>query len=207
MIRDMARIFTTPFNTETQKKTGARPRVLLSLELASGLKWYSTQTLTTAGGDPVDTDGLIVSLGELAIDAQPGKSGGMGNIRLVLADPVRELMNDNTAQPGLQSREAQLYLWYEGTTWPDDRMLLFDGSLTTPMTWDEATAQTTLSMRGMEHFRDPSIGIRAKQRASDLRVRGQVPSAWGKSAPHIRLSRPMSWRIAASWEFMKLAAT
>lgn len=148
------RTLTAPAATEAARKDGPMPVHILEIAFESGTVFWADEDLT----DPVVADGRVVTWGELQLEAQPGKTGGIGTLSVTVRDDDHFLKTEAAAQPGYQRVDATLYLWFDGTTWPDDRIVLFAGVLTAPSEWDEATSLTRLTMKGRETQYDPAVG-------------------------------------------------
>lgn len=149
------RTLTSPAATQAARKDGPRPIHILEVAFDSGTVYWADEDLTS----PVTASGRVHSWGELQLDAVPGKSGGNGTLSITVTDVDHSLKQEAATPPGFQRNDATLYLWFAGTTWPDDRITLFAGVLTSPCEWDEVSGLTKLTMKGREVQYDPSIGF------------------------------------------------
>lgn len=152
----MARTLTSAAATEAAKQHGAFPRRILEVQFPSptGTKFYSSEALTS----PVTAEGRIRSIGNITVRGEPGKGGNVNSMSIELRDDDLFFKDLNETKPGFQNVDAFLWLWFEGTTWPDDRILDFGGVLTAPMQWSERTASFSMTMKGFEHKYDKEIG-------------------------------------------------
>lgn len=152
----MARTLTANAQTEAAKKSGpARPVYILEVAFESGTAFWAGEDLSS----PVTAEGRILQWGELSLSATPGQAGGVGEMKITVHDVDHFIKQEAESQPGFQNVDATLYLWFEGTTWATDRIVLFAGVLTAPCEWNEATATYQLTMKGREHKHNPDIGI------------------------------------------------
>lgn len=150
----MPRTLTAPAAAQAARKDGPQPVHILEIAFESGTVFWADEELTV----PVVAEARVVTWGELQLDAVPGKTGGMGSITITVRDNDHFLKQEAAAQPGYQRVDATLYLWFAGTDWEDDRIVLFAGVLTAPCEWDESTACTRLTMKGREQQHDPDVG-------------------------------------------------
>lgn len=157
----MPRSLTSAAQTEAQKQTGAKPVRILEVEWpTSGTKRYSTHDRDTP---VVGIQGRLLDVGELQVDGTPGQAGGITELSVEFEDSDLFLKQENETQPGVQNVAAHLYLWFDGTTWPDDRVTLFGGVITAPMRWSEETGAWSLTLKGFEYHHDKEIGQLATQ--------------------------------------------
>lgn len=158
----MVRTLTANAATEAAKATGAFPRRILEIQWggATGTLYYSDEPLATADGDPVNAAGIVLDWGELHLQAEPGRIGGHGDVKLELADSDYTLKTLFETEPGPQNKTAYIHLWFVGTTWPTDRVTLFGGMLTAPLSFEMTRGAWSVSVKGFEHLLDREIGLR-----------------------------------------------
>jgi hypothetical protein len=148
------RTFTSATATEVAKTNGAQPVYILQVDFPSGTVYWSGEDLVS----PVTAEGRILSWGELSLTAEPGQVGSIGDIRITVQDSDGFMRTQAAAQPGFQNVDATLYLWFRGTTWADDRIVLHSGVLTAPCEWDESSCTYSVSMKDRGHKHDKNIG-------------------------------------------------
>jgi len=151
----MARTLASATETEKEKVAGAFPRYILQVDFGGevGIKYYSEELLH----GPVLCEGRIDSWGELRLNAEPGKIGGFDQLTITFNDADRELRTLFETYPGVQNKIAYVYLWFDGTAWAD-KLVMFAGILTTPLSWTENNVQWSVSMKGLQEHFDKSIG-------------------------------------------------
>ncbi|QDV49527.1 phage tail protein [Gimesia fumaroli] len=157
----MARTLTSATTTEKNKVTGAFPRKILEIQFggATGNKYYAEELLH----GPVPCEGRIVNWGQLSLSAEPGKVGGFDQLTITLEDSDRTMRSLFESFPGVQNKLAYVYLWFEGTDWDTDKIVLFAGVLSTPLNWNDRDVNWSISMKGLQEYFDKSIGRLIKQ--------------------------------------------
>jgi len=153
----MTRPITAAAATEGAKVTGAFPRLILQVNWTgtTGTKFYAEEALTS----PVIAEGRILKFGQSSLEMRGGRIDQQASMPIKISDVdgvIRGLMNTS---PGVQSKNAFVYLFYEGTTWPDDAVTIFGGVLTTPMSWRENDPAWDLVIRGFEQHFNRDLGF------------------------------------------------
>lgn len=156
----MSRTLTSAATTEKDKVAGAFYHRILAVEFggATGTKYYAEELLH----GPVPCEGRIVDWGQMALSAVPGKVGGFDSLTITFEDSDRSLRSLFESFPGVQNKIAYVYLWFEGTDW-DDKIPLFAGVLSTPLSWTDQNVYWSVSMKGLQEYFDKSIGKLIKQ--------------------------------------------
>jgi len=157
----VARTLTAATTTEKNKVTGAFPRWILEIQFggATGNKYYAEELLH----GPVPCEGRVVNWGQLQLSAEPGKIGGFDQLTITMEDSDRELRSLFESFPGVQNKLAYVYLWFEGTDWELDRITLFAGVLSAPLSWNDRDTNWSISMKGLQEYFDKSVGRLIKQ--------------------------------------------
>ena len=152
----MARSLTTPATTEKNKANGAQPIYILQIDWGggTGTKYYAGEALSS----PVTAEGRVMDWGSVQISAEPGRTGGHGQVQITLADPDLVLRGLIETKPGPQNKKCYIHLYFGGTTWSMDRITIFGGIIDTPCEWDDKTAQWKLSLKGLEALYNKQIG-------------------------------------------------
>lgn len=151
----MSRTLTSAAQTEANKNTGAYFRRILEVQYTAGTVYYSDEVLTS----PVTTQGRVMDWGQLQLDAEPGKVGGHGQVTIKLADTDHAIKALMDTEPGIQDVPVFLHLYFVGTTWATDKVTLFGGIMTAPMSWDEQSAVWSITLKGIENRYDRDIGV------------------------------------------------
>lgn len=154
----MGRTLTSPATTEAAKTSGAFPRHILEVQWggATGTKYYSGEDLTLAG--PTTVSGRVLEWGQIQQSGEPQKVGGHGQVTLRIADPDLSLKTLIETKPGPQNKYVYIHLFFEGTTWPTDRVTIFGGVIEAPLSWDDKTGTWTWTLKGVEVFYNRLLG-------------------------------------------------
>lgn len=200
----MARSLTAAATTEAEKQAGAFPRRILEVQWSDGTKYYSTEDLSS----PVSAEGRLLRIGEITIQGKPGKGAAVRTLDVTFADEDFFLKAKNEAKPGIQTTPAILWIWFEGTTWPDDRVAEFGGIITAPLRFQERNTAWRLTLKGFEHHHDKQIGeIATKDIFPEIRcteVENElIPIAYGNPCyriPAYVIDRPGEGTLASQLE-------
>lgn len=157
----MSRTLTASATTEKNKTNGAFYHRILAIEFggATGTKYYAEELLH----GPVPCEGRIVDWGQMSLSATPGKVGGFDQLTITFEDSDRSLRSLFETFPGVQNKLAYVYMWFEGTDWDTDKIPLFAGVLSTPLSWSDQSVLWSISMKGLQEYFDKSIGHLIKQ--------------------------------------------
>lgn len=150
----MARSIPSAAATKAALTTGAFPIRILELQFAAGTQYYAGETLSS----PVTAAGKVTEWGTRKLTAVPGKVGGFGTFSVTLADPDLSLKTLFDTSPGLAGTQAFIHLFFDGTTWPTDRITEFGGVVTEPPSWSESDGTWKLTISGFEEYHDRQLG-------------------------------------------------
>lgn len=154
----MSRTLTTAAATEGAKTTGAFPRLILEVVFggAVGTKLYAEEAFDVNG---TTTDPRVLKFGGVQLESRGGRIDQQAAMSISLSDVDGVIRGFMDTEPGIQNKPAYVYLWYQGTTWPTDRVTIFGGILTTPMSWKENSPQWDLVIRGFEQHFNRDLGF------------------------------------------------
>lgn len=118
---------TSPFTTEKDKLTGAKPRTLLEIDTSGGTLYYSDQSLTVGAQS---YPAKILNWSVIKSQASPGESViRVSSVKFKLSNAVRI---DNQIDIGDRIR---VYLWFAGLG-SADKLLWFEGNISGGTDWD-----------------------------------------------------------------------
>lgn len=144
--------------TAAALKTGSYPIRVLQINYGSGSTLYfSDRDVSPTSG--VEAIGAVKSWGELRLEPEPGQVGGFGQFTCTLRDLDWTLFDLEAVQPGIQTADCTLWLWFVGTDWDTDKVNLFSGTMA-PQQFTVGQEEVTLTIRGLEAFWDKDLGYR-----------------------------------------------
>jgi hypothetical protein len=122
------------------QRTGVSPVVVISVLWGHDLKWYTSRRVEIPG---IISEARIIALGDLSCEKRSDNRSTTGALSFVLddSDGAMKFYVDNVR---VEQAKATAWLWIDGTHF-DDRILLLDGLLTTPV-WDDDQRNLNLNL-------------------------------------------------------------
>lgn len=143
------RIITPTADTELQKRFGAEPLIVVGISFGGNFVYFGDR-------DHTDFEGRVLEVADLDNVINISKNATVSNILIKFLDTdgyFKQLFNtvDFHKQP------LRVYQYFPGTIFATDRILLFDGYMSTPIEYHEG--EMTLSVTGVSKLEDIEIGF------------------------------------------------
>lgn len=146
--------------TEKNRQTGASFIRILEINWGAGPVYYSDVPRTA----PVVCQGRVLAWGPLNLQAEPGRVGGHQQAQIELQDAdhtILALMSANA----VAKRTVRIHLWFTNTTWPDDRVTLFAGTINGRIGYNDTAATWSFGVKGAESLYDKTLGIEINRKS------------------------------------------
>jgi len=138
------------------------------------IDWVAGTTLSYADRTVWSIPGRITEVGSLDDVVNIGANSDSQSLTLTLSDidgEIKAIMDTHD----VHKRRARVYQYFAGLD-VADKFLLFDGVLSTPITWNERTRQVTVTI--LTQLEDREIGFSAEEGAFEYLPADMVNKPW-----------------------------
>lgn len=136
-------------DNQVQRQFGAEPIIVIGININGNFIYFGDR-------DNVNFRGRITEVQNLDNVINISQNAAVASVAVQFID-VDGALKDLFDHHDLHKRPCRIYQYFPETDFDTDKILLFDGQLATPITYDEA--KMTLSLTGLSKLEDIEVGF------------------------------------------------